>query len=67
MIEFFVCICHDVFFEVIRYAARRQLTKLERIGQRLHRVAEKHFVEKPFLQLELTIRNRSLIAFQNCV
>ena len=55
VIEFFVRLCGDVMFEVLRYANRRRLTKLARIGLRFHSIVENFFGEMPFLRLNLIL------------
>ena len=56
--EFFLILCHDVFLEVIRWGNRRQLVKLERVGQQFHRNVERWFLKTPFLRLGLLIGPR---------
>ena len=54
-VQFFVILCHDVFFEVLRWGNRRQLAKLERVGKRFHWNVERWFLKTPFLRLDLLI------------
>ena len=60
---FFVRLCHDVVFEVLSFGNRRQLTKLERVGRRFHRIAENYFDKAPFLLLNLRFSPRFLFSF----
>ena len=53
--QFFVVLCHDVFLEVIHWGNRRQLVKLERVGQRFHWNVERFFSKTPFLRLNLCL------------
>ena len=55
VIEFFVRLCGDVMFEVLRYANRRRLTKLERVGLRFQLIVENFFGVVPFLRLDLLL------------
>ena len=55
-IELYLRICSDVLFEVFRFGNRRKLTKLERVGRRFHWLAEKWFLDVPFLRLHLKLR-----------
>ena len=59
-VEYSAILCHDVFLEVLRWGNRRQLVKLERIGQRFHWNVERFFLETPFLRLDLRIEPRLL-------
>ena len=59
--EFFLVLCHDVFLEVIHWGNRRQLIKLERVGQRFHSNVERFFSKTPFLRLVLLIGARLLV------
>ena len=52
--KFFVCLCFDVFFEVLLSGNRRQLVKLERIGRRFHIVIDQKLGVKPFLRFNLS-------------
>ena len=57
-LEFFLFLCHDVFLEVIRWGNRRQLVKLERVGQQFHWNVERWFSKTPFLRLDLFLAPR---------
>lgn len=52
---FFVNLCNDVFLDVLCYANRRRLVKLEKIGRRFLFVVNTFFEEKPFLCLDLIL------------
>ena len=60
---FFVRLCHDIAFEVLSFGNRRQLTKLERVGRRFHRIAENYFANAPFLLLNLRFSHGFLLSF----
>ena len=45
--EFIVHLCMDILLEVLGFGKRRRLIKLERIGQRYHRIIEHFFKEAP--------------------
>ena len=62
-IEFIVRLCHDVLLEVLFFGDRRRLTKLERVGRRLHQINENFFKEKPFLRPNLQIDRKYLLFF----
>ena len=51
--HFVVILCHDVILDVLQCGKRKQLTLLEAVGRRFHRVIDGNFVESPFLVLEL--------------
>ena len=55
VIEFYLTLCFDVIFEVLQFGNRRRLTKLERVGRRLHHLVEKWFGELPFLRLDIRL------------
>ena len=55
-IGFYLTLSLDVLFEVLRFGDRHRLTKLERVGRRLHHLVEKWFGEMPFLRLDLNIK-----------
>ena len=57
-VEFVLVLCHDVFLEVIHWGNRRQLIKLERVGQRFHWNIERFFSKTPFLRLDLLLAPR---------
>ena len=61
--EFFVILCGDVLLEVLHFGNRRQLIKLERIGQRIHHIIEYYLVERPFLRLNFNIEPWSCFLF----
>ena len=52
-VKFYINLCFDVILEVLQFGDRRQLIKLQRIGQRFHRIGENFFAEVPFLRLDL--------------
>ena len=54
-IEFYLKFCFDVLLEVLQFGDRRRLTKLERVGRRLHHLVEKWFGEMPFLRLDIRL------------
>ena len=62
-IEFYLRLCFDVLFEVFRFGCRRKLTKLERVGHRLHWLIEKYFPDAPFLRLDLELNPRFVFVF----
>ena len=49
----FVRLCADVLGDVLQFAVRRQLSALERVGERFYSVIASRFVVKPFLHLAL--------------
>ena len=53
--EFYVKLCFDVVMEVFSCGNRRQLTKIERVGSRFHRIVENFFEKKPFVNLRLEL------------
>ena len=55
VIEFFVRLCGDVLLELLHYADRCRLAKLERVGLRFHLIVENLFGEMPFLYLNLIL------------
>lgn len=60
-LKFIARLCTDVLLEVLIYANRRQLAKVERIGRSFHRIVE-HFAEQiPFLYLDLIIDPRFFV------
>ena len=54
-------ICNDVLIEVLSYFDRRQLTKVERLCRRFHRIVVRYFNEAPFLffEIECHIKEKS--------
>ena len=52
-----VYLCGDVFLEVLRYGNRRQLIKLERVGRRILRIAERFLVKSLFIRLNPEIHD----------
>ena len=60
-INFIVRFCYDVIFEVFSFGERYQLTELERVGKRFHRIIEGFFGETPFICLNLTLTSRFFI------
>ena len=66
-ISFFVRLCHDIVFEVLSFGNRRQLTKLERVGRRFHRIAENYFAKAPFILLNLRFSPRFLLSLSRIV
>ena len=57
-VRFFVILCGDVLLDVLQFGNRRQLVKLERVGRRLHRIAENFYGGRPFLRLDLELYPR---------
>ena len=53
---FIVILCHDVILDVLQHGKRKQLTHLEAVGRRFHRVIDGNFSESPFLVLDLYFR-----------
>ena len=53
MVNFVVRLCFDVLMEVLNFGDRRRLTKLERVGRRIHWMVENYLPNKPFLCLKL--------------
>ena len=53
VIEFYLTLCFDLFYDILKFGDRRQLTKLERVGRRFHRLVEEWFGERPFLRLNI--------------
>ena len=53
---YFVSLCRDVLLEVLCYGDRRCLSKLERVGQRFHWMAENFFSARPFLRIDLSLK-----------
>ena len=56
--EYVICafrLCSDVLCDLFQFATRRQLSSLERVGQRFHYVIANRFAEKPFLSLSTRI------------
>ena len=51
--NFVVVLCHDVILDVLQHGKRKQLTLLEAVGRRFHRVIDGNFVRSPFLVLDL--------------
>ena len=60
-LKFIVRLCTDVLLEALYFGDRRRLTKLERVGRRVHRMVENFFTKKPFLRLNLAINPGYLI------
>lgn len=54
--EFYVKLCFDVVMEVFSCGNRRQLTKIERVGSRFHRIVENFFEKKPFVNIRLELK-----------
>ena len=54
-IGFYLTLSLDVLFEVLRFGDRHRLTKLERVGRRLHHLVEKWFGAMPFLRLDIRL------------
>lgn len=54
-LEFFVRLCQDVLLEILQFGSRVRITKLERLGRRLHRIIESFFKLMPFLRLRIEI------------
>ena len=48
---FVVRLCMDALLEVLGFGNRRQLIKLEQIGQRYYRMIEHFFKEAPFIRI----------------
>ena len=55
IIEFYVSLCGDVLFEVLKFGDRRPITKLERVGRRFYYLIERCFSVTPFLRLDLKL------------
>ena len=55
-VESFLVLCYDVFLEY--WGNRRQLIKLERVGQRFHWNIERFFSKTPILRLDLLLAPR---------
>ena len=56
--EYVICVfrlCSDVLCDLFQFATRRQLSSLERVGQRFHYVIANRFAQKPFLSLSTRI------------
>lgn len=51
-----VVLCSDVLLEVLKRGKRRQLAMLEAVGRRFQRVIDAHFVETPYLVVNLEFR-----------
>ena len=63
-LEFFVRLCQDVLLEILQFGSRVRITKLERLGRRLHRIIESFFKLMPFLRLRIEINQLySLVNF----
>ena len=62
-LEFYLSLCCDVLFEVLRFGARRPLTKLEPVGRRFHWLIEKYFLDVPFLRHNLTLKSTTGYSF----
>ena len=62
--EFSVRLCNDVILEALLFADRRQITEMERVGRRFHRIEENFFRERPFLRLGLKIDQKYLFYSQ---
>ena len=60
VIGFYLTLSLDVLFEVLRFGDRHRLTKLERVGRRLHHLVEKWFGEMPFLRLDIRLEPLTL-------
>ena len=54
-LEFIACLCHYVLLKTLLYGNRRRITKLERVGRRLHRIIENFFKQIPFLRLSIEV------------
>lgn len=54
-VEFYLRLCLDVLFELLKFGSRRRLTKLERLGRRFQWIIEKWFRDVPFLRLDLDL------------
>ena len=59
-VEFFIVLylCHDLFFEVLQYGNRLQLTKLAVVGRRIYRFIELYFEQAPFHLLNIRLKPR---------
>lgn len=57
-LEFIVSLCCDVLVEALFSGDRCQLTKLERVGRRFHRIIENFFNQRPFLLFGLEVDQR---------
>ena len=57
-VEFFIVLCHDLFFEVLQYGNRLQLTKLAVVGRRIYRFIELYFEQAPFHLLNIRLNPR---------
>ena len=64
VIKFFVRLCGDVILELLRYADRCRLVKLERVGLRFHFIVENLFGEMPFLCLNLIVMGYAPLKFK---
>ena len=49
----YVRLCADVLGDVLQFAVRRQLSALERVGDRFYTIIAGRFAVKPFLNLSL--------------
>ena len=65
--EFFVRLCLDVLLEALRFGDRHCLAKVNRIGRRFYRAIENHFVEAPFIRLDLELLHWLFIPFSVCM
>ena len=54
-VRFFVHLCSDVLLEVLQWANRREIVKLEKVGRHFHWIAESYFKNTPFLRLNLSL------------
>lgn len=60
-VEYYLNLCLDVLFELLRFGNRRQLTKLERIGRRVHCLNERYFHATPFIRLNLRLQAKFVL------
>ena len=60
MIEFFMNLCTDVFFEVLQFGERRRLIKLERVGRPFHLLITKCIGGMPFIRPDIILIPGSL-------
>ena len=55
--DFYVVVCNDVLIQILHSAKRHQLATLQQMGRRFLYVVDVHFGEKPFMVLNLWIRD----------
>ena len=55
--DFYVVVCNDVLIQILHSAKRHQLATLQQMGRRFLYVVDVHFDEKPFMVLNLWIRD----------